>query len=312
MVLKKMTKPEKLVEVETGWVNINDCVPYSKAFPKGGKFVKGYDRKMQKTKYYNVSTNSVASIVKDFKPHLFGRPIVVKVKHAKYKYVIVDGNHRIEALKQLKKNGGLIEVQILEPNSVADEVMAFLDVNLKLRRLTFKEQFNARLFKEEEKAVGLYLQLQKYGVSIIGIDEKLTERTLDALWDFHQAYEKDSQSTDKCLETLTNAFDDYFSTTEWKYILSSRVIRAVSRFYKAFPDSAEVERLVKKLTKMELDERGKKVRKYTPNKLQALVESVYSIDKNNGATAILKFYNEDLKGSKRLEINKPIVPYTKS
>ena len=37
MVLKERTKPEKLEVGEMADVNINDCVAFSKAFPRVGK-----------------------------------------------------------------------------------------------------------------------------------------------------------------------------------------------------------------------------------------------------------------------------------
>jgi|5B_taG_2_1085324.scaffolds.fasta_scaffold07604_3 hypothetical protein len=293
MVLKKMTKPQKLVEVETEWVNINDCVAFSKAFPKVGKYVKGYDRALDK----------ITEIEKDFNPRLFGRPIVTKVNHTKYKYVIIDGNNRISALKLLhKKTGGLVEVEVIETKTTAEEVQAFLDVNLRLRRLSFKEQFRARLFMEEPEAVGIYLQLKKYGISVKGIDDVLTDKVLVSLWDYQNAYKRNPVACHKYIQTMNEAFEEYFDDDDQEtYIFSSKNIRAGTSFFNNHPE-AKVSRMVEKLKKMTRHAtKEKNVRKYTPNKLHSLIEQWYSLDGQNGSTTYYKIYNEDMMGSDKLK-----------
>ena len=295
MVLKTLTKTKKsdrLIVGETEWVDVKDCVPYSKAFPKQGKYVKGYDRKLE----------MVNKIKGYFKPHLFGRPIVTRIEHSKYKYVIIDGNNRISALKQLKKQPTIIEVQIIKTKSIHDEVQAFLDVNHESRRLSFKEQFRARLHREEREAEAIHLLLKKFGISVKDVDEKLTDKVLTSLWDFQQAYRKNPKATETFVEVMIKAFSEYFDDdAQETYIFSSRNIRAGTTFFRDNPE-AKPERMIEKLQKLTNHAiKNKRVRKYTPNKLQSKVERWYSLDNSNGATAYHKIYNEDLGGSYKLK-----------
>ena len=295
MVLKTLTKTknsDRLIVGETDWVDVKDCVPFSKAFPKVGKYVKGYDRELE----------MVSTIKANFKPHLFGRPIVTRIKHAKYKYVIIDGNNRISALKKLKNQPDIIEVQIMETNSIQDEVQAFLDLNLELRRLSFKEQFKARLYKEEPEAEAIHLLLKQFGISVKGVDEVLTDKVLVSLWDFQQAFRKCPEACKKYLQTMDGAFSEYFDDDEQEtYIYASRQIRAGTTFYRIYPE-AKPKRMIEKLKKMiRHSVKNKLVRKYTPNKLQSSVEKWYSLDGRSGSTAYRGIYNEDLGGSDKLK-----------
>ena len=292
MVLKERTKPEKLEVGEMADVNINDCVAFSKAFPRVGKYVNGYDRDLEMVK----------KIKANFKKVLFGRPVVKRINHTKYKYVIIDGNNRITALKQLKNQPDVIEVQVLDAETTDEEVMTFLDLNLELRRLSFKEQFKAKLFMEQQEAVDIYLQLKEHGISVAGIDSKHTDKVLTSLWDFQQAFRKSPKATDTFLEVMIKAFPEYFDDDDQEtYIFSSRNIRAGSTFFRDNPE-AKPERMIEKLQKLTNHAiKNKRVRKYTPNKLQSKVERWYSLDNSNGATAYHKIYNEDLGGSYKLK-----------
>ena len=295
MVLNTLTrtkKSDRLIVGETEWVDVKDCVPFSKAFPKVGKYVKGYDRELE----------TVDKIKRDFKPHLFGRPLVTRIEHAKYKYVIIDGNNRVSALRKLKDQPDIFEAQIMETDSIHEEVQAFLDLNLESKRLSFKEQFKARLYREEPEAVAIYLLLKHFGISVKGVDEKLTDKVLTSLWDFQMAYRKDPKATHTFLEVMIKAFPEYFDDDDQEaYIFSSRNIRAGTTFFRLHPE-AKPKRMIEKLNKMvKHSVKNKLVRKYTPNKVYSLVEKWYSLDRRNGATAYRDIYNEDLGGSDKLK-----------
>ena len=288
-------KPELLVEDFVKSIDIKDCARFSDIYPKVGKYVSGYDRGLN---------SIVKEIEESFRPELFSMPTLAKITHKKYKYVIIDGNNRITALKRIWKSG-LINAKVLENQSPNEQAQLYLDLNEKRGNVSFKERFKARVFMEDEDAIQIVKTCMKYQVSIPDVIPTGIVSTI-GLHDLHTCHK--NGTLDRVLNTLMNGFEEFVSDeSQSKYILHRPSLRVMNNFYRLFPDSSNVDHLVNRL-------QSKRLR--TDEWLITPIELITQLKQNqamggNGVPVVLDIYNYTLNGSSRLTPTVNLWKYTK-
>lgn len=106
----------------------------------------------------NIKNKAVVNIINDFDPDIMG---VILVSHRDDAYYIIDGQHRVEALKRLGKP--TIMCQVLTGLTYEEEAAKFEKLNTNRVGLTAVNKFNARIEKKDAVSLSIVGSLAKYG-----------------------------------------------------------------------------------------------------------------------------------------------------
>jgi len=179
-----------------------------------------------------LSTYRVRVIVLNYEPILF-QPLIVGLRNGVY--YVVDGQHRLEAAKEL----GFAEVpcMIYETTSVEAEAKAFVWLQKFRRRITGPQQFTARLAYKDTAAVAIAKLLTSYGFEIGTYDRFETRRHNNLIYAvkcLEQAYDEGgTKRVEDMLSVLRNAWDGRAAALERSILLG------LWKFMKANPYSAK-------------------------------------------------------------------------
>jgi len=118
------------------------------------------DRRVQRTGY---DMAKIDRIVLRFNPGAVG---VITVSRRKDRCVyIIDGTHRVEAIRRITENGGKVRCHVFTGLSVPEEAQMFLDLNHTSKPL-YIDQFRVRIEAEDPIAVGISQIVHSYGWDI--------------------------------------------------------------------------------------------------------------------------------------------------
>ena len=264
-------------------VDIKDCYRFDEVYPNGDwGLVDSYARDLNK--YKNEVKNN-------FRSELFNMPTLARL--SKRKLVIIDGNNRITAMKEIHKKG-LIVAKVHNQMGIYEQADLFLDLNEKSSKVTLKQRFKAKVFMGDTEACEVYRILESFKIHVEGvIDGDIPIKNLgDILLIYRQG------NLVKVLSTLLRAFDKYIGDEDEHHMIVTRNnLRAVNWFYKTFSDTSDEDTLV---GRMQQKKRGSEEVLVTPMRLNDTCERARRFDKKGGASYVLEIYNYGLIGSKRL------------
>lgn len=182
------------------------------------------------------SASSINKIVKNFNSNLIGTLIVNERKDG---YYVIDGQHRLEALKILKKERVLC--YILKDLSPEQEAECFIHYNQSRKNLSPYDIFKAELFSNDEKAVKINEIITSLGLKISPASAKRTICAIGAMKDMFQYLgEKDFKSV---FELLVNTWDGDSKS------FNVHILMGMKTFYKKYKSKIDSIYFVKKLSK---------------------------------------------------------------
>jgi len=275
-------------------VDIKDCYRFDDVYPNGDwGLVDSYARDLNR--YKNEVKNN-------FRSELFNMPTLARL--SKRKLVIIDGNNRITAMKEIHKKG-LIVAKVHNQMDIYEQADLFLDLNEKSSKVTLKQRFKAKVFMGDPESCEVYRILESFKIHVEGvIDGDIPIKNLgDILLIYRQG------NLVKVLSTLLRAFDKYIGDKDEHHMIVTRNnLRAVNWFYKLFPDTSDEDTLV---SRMRQKKRGSEEPLVTPMRLNDTCERARRFDKHGGASYVLELNNYGLVGSSRLAPPTSLWRYTK-
>jgi len=118
------------------------------------------DRRVQRS---SLNLSKIDRIVLRFNPGALG---VVTVSRRKDRSsVVVDGAHRVEAVRRVTENRGTVRCHVFTGLTLAEEAQMFLDLNHTSKPL-YIDQFRVRIEAEDPIAVGISKIVHSYGWTI--------------------------------------------------------------------------------------------------------------------------------------------------
>jgi hypothetical protein len=236
-----------------------------------------------------VKPHLVRDIVNEFDPRMIGTIIVCDIGDDKYE--IIDGQHRVEACKQLKHEW--IEVVVFYNMSLEERSRFYTSYNVNRQALTSIEKFKAKVVSGDDDSVVIHQLCRTVGVLIAGIDTG-NKQTLfpitGAIGGITKIYHMGVLSS--TLQAIYHAYIDEdieFSTQAFgSYILDN-----VSKVLFAYRDEIDLERLVSTIS-------GTKAKtwnsRYDTTDLQ--------LKTYGGALRIVEAYNKGLSEINRLDASR--------
>jgi len=120
------------------------------------------DRRVQRSGY---DLTKIEWIILRFNPGALG---VITVSRRKDRStVIIDGAHRVEAVRRVSENTGKVRCHVFTGLTLAEEAQMFLDLNHTSKPL-YIDQFRVRIEAEDPVAVGISKIVHSYGWTISG------------------------------------------------------------------------------------------------------------------------------------------------
>lgn len=229
-------------------------------------------------------------IAANFDPDAFG--IMTVSERAKDRYVLIDGQHRAQALRILGWNGQTLPCQVFRGLSKADEASRFLGRN-NFRALRFIDRFLIRLTAQDPtaNAIARIASDAGYRIEAAGRDGSIT--AAKALEDVYlgkgqRIKGKNPEVLRDTLHVVTSAWDRTSAAVNGKVILG------VGAFFLRYGDAIDRARLAKKLAGINSG----------PTGLIARGSGKQEMHGGSIACGIAHFlteeYNRGLRGKKRL------------
>ena len=274
-------------------VDIKDCYRFDDVYPNGDwGLVDSYARDLNR--YKNEVKNN-------FRSELFNMPTLARL--SKRKLVIIDGNNRITAMKEIHKKG-LIVAKVHNQMDIYEQADLFLDLNEKSSKVTLKQRFKAKVFMGDPESCEVYRILESFNIHVDGvIDGNIPIKNIGDIMQVHR-----KGNLVKVLSTLLRAFEEYVGDKiQHRFIVHRNTLRAVHQFYDMFKDTSDEDTLVDRLQQ---NRQRTKERLVTPMSLADNLEHARRLDKFGGISYMLEIYNYGFKGSKRLTPTKSIWKYT--
>lgn len=225
----------------------------------------------------DVDQNWVDKLVRNWHESAVGVPIVAAYNGY---YIIIDGQHRIEALRQQTSNDLRIEVKVIEGLTLPEMARLFVELNDK-RGIKAFTKFEKRVNGGDPDAVAIAAIVKRLGLRLLCEPHEGAVGAVVALEAvFH--YDSSGEILEDTLLTLTAAFGKGWET------YNGNLIRGVGQFYRRFPE-ARRDRTAKVLAKSSGDSYGLLGKGKT-------MRDVHGGSVGQGvATAILATYNRGMK-----------------
>ena len=125
----------------------------------------------------------VRNIIKDFNPFLLG---VILVSYRDGKYNVVDGGHRVAALKQM--GAKTVMCQMVYGLTYEQEASLFLDFNCNRTGLTPNEKFAGAVEAKRKSALDIVSCLDKYGFTYNKSNTSKTDNMIAAVSTLNYIY----------------------------------------------------------------------------------------------------------------------------
>lgn len=141
----------------------------------------GEDTSYQRT----VRNNKVNHIVGNFDADIIG---IILVSHRDGAYYIIDGQHRVEALRRLGSKNVLC--QVLTGLTYEEEAEKFEKLNTNRTALTPINKFNARIEAKDNTALSIISSLKKYGFDCPRKTNKSDDNLIGSVSSLEKIYNK--------------------------------------------------------------------------------------------------------------------------
>lgn len=196
------------------------------------------DRRVQRS---GLDRNKVERMVRDWNPAAIG---VVTVSHRKDRsYVIVDGQHRWETVRQLTDNTGVVPCRIFEGLTLQEEAQMFLDLNA-TNQVRLIDKFKVRLTREDPVATDIAGILGAYGWTVSPVPANGNINAVGMLERVYKLSEKSGCEPNLVHSTilvLTRAWGNDRNGTQ------SVIFEGVARFLEEYRDRVDLDALIEKL-----------------------------------------------------------------
>lgn len=230
-----------------------------------------------------LSERKVAQIMRDFDPDAMGIITVAELNGKGDEYHIVDGQHRVEAVKRLW--GDLrqrVECQIITGvTSPAEAARVWLGRNVNHTTPTPLERFEVRVTAGEEQAVAIQEIVGDMGFTV-GRSGIQAITAVEFVFKKHGA-----EGLRWVLQVIHDTWRDPSPTNQ--------IIKGFGKFYGSFAGNVETDRLVENLAK-----------RYTPDSLVGAARSAAEIMPGGVPECVVRLmanvYNMRLGDDRRLQV----------
>ncbi len=217
-----------------------------------------------------------------------GRPVLSKRKGERY--ACIDGNHRIEAIREKFGNKQTVKCIVHEGMSVEDEAWLFSTLNVDSRKISPGEVFRAGLAANDPQTLRIRAILTERKIALGDVDHPrsshVTGRVTNAVVAVQSLYK--AGNLEDVLDILIAAWDGEPDMLGRTHLVS------VSRFLRDWPDASQ-----KRLIQV--------IQRSTPGKFHADVSTIRSAltdgagVSGSGATVLRSYYNKGLGRKNRLD-----------
>lgn len=155
----------------------------------------------------------ISRIANNFDERLLGDIVVCDVsreRDAAAKYEIVDGNHRIHAIRKLYGDDTTIEVKVVPYMDEASRADLFLELNNNRTRVSATDKFKASVIAGKTVENEIWRILQRRGLNVKGLNS-VAWPSINGLHDIRQIYTKDPRPEgvlDIAIKCIIEAYDD--------------------------------------------------------------------------------------------------------
>ena len=232
--------------------------------------------------------NHVSKIKEDFDADKLG--LIVVYTDDWVTYEVIDGQHRIEALRQLFGNDRQIYVLVLENLTIEERSFYYHKYNSNRKSLTALDKFKARIAYNDSTAITVHELAKANGVLISGLDTKIKNvqfPVLNAINVAEKLYH--AGLLGRTLEVLYHAYKDADANMA-KEAFGSAIMQNVAKVIRTYK-TIDLDRLVEVLSKS--SSRSWNIRM---SDADATLKSV------GGAIKIVDAYNNRLHESNRLDV----------
>lgn len=231
-----------------------------------------------------LNQSHVKEIANNFDERLFGKLIIcdVSLENLDYKYEILDGNHRINAMKLQHGEDIEIAVEPLEYMKLQSRADLYHKFNIQRKRLSSVDEFKASVVAGHKESNEIYKTCKSLGVNIKGIDLEAYPY-VNAITDIRALHREGC--LEKVLDILINAYKDSESAYRDRS-LNREMLRAIKAIVKTYGKSVNYKRLISKLSEI------------PPKQLIPEIKFQAEHDGVHGATKIVDIYNKKAKKNK--------------
>lgn len=184
----------------------------------------------------------VARIVKRFNPGALG--VITVSRRNRVTTVIIDGMHRVQAVKEITTNAGEVLCHVFKGLTKAEEAQMFLDLNAGTQP-SLIDKFKVRREAGDEVAEGIATILNTYGWSVGGGKRNNVIQCIGAIENIY----RDSEELE--LDNNVLRLTIKLVTTAWGSGpdgVQAVLLQGISEFLKEFENVIDLSRLQIKLT----------------------------------------------------------------
>lgn len=157
--------------------------------------------------------------------------------------IVIDGWHRLQAIKELTDNTGTIRCHVFEDLTPEQEAQMFLDLNAG-NQPNILTKFKVRLVAKDPVAIGIDKLTKAYGLVVQpGIQEGTIQcvGALERVWKKSEADEQDPNILQLTLVAITRAWG------KDRFAIQAVMIEGIAAFLQEYGDRVELDRLVHRL-----------------------------------------------------------------
>jgi len=229
-----------------------------------------------------LNESHVKEIANNFDERLFGKIIIcdVRFENLGYEYEILDGNHRINALKILKSEDTEVTLEPLQHMNLQSRADLYHRFNIQRKRLSSVDEFKASVVAGHKESNEIYKTCKSLGVNIKGIDPEAYPY-VNSITDIRALHREGCLQ--KVLDVLIKAYKD---TAYKERSLNREMLRAIKTIVNTYGKVVDYKRLISKLSE------------HPPKQLIPEIKFQAEHDGVHGATKIVDIYNKKAKKNK--------------
>lgn len=196
------------------------------------------DHKVQRA---HMKLSKVERIKRDFNRGALG--VIVVSRRADGDQIVLDGMHRVQAVKELTDATGVVPCHVFEGLSLKEEAKMFLDLNMG-DRPTAIDKFKVSVIMGDPQSAKIDELVQAYGWEVNpspGVGHIQAIQALEQLYRLSEKLEADPHLIQMLLLVVTRAWGlDRFGT-------QAAMVAGLGRFLAEYGSQIDVDRLVEKL-----------------------------------------------------------------
>lgn len=128
--------------------------------------------------------------------------IITVSRRANGDHAVIDGQHRVEALREAGHGGGKVDCRVFTGLALPDEADMFRLLN-NTAKPGYLDLFRVRVIQGDEDAVMISLLLEQYGWRVL---QGSSDGDLSAIQSFERIYKMDTAAAEKAIATITRAW----------------------------------------------------------------------------------------------------------